>query len=259
MLIVLVCVALIFCNLRGIPKISNGNLNPYLLFDHQTLEEDNWENNQLSITDFQQGSQLTCKESTSKESKIKSGIDEIIPIADYGDWQDTHDTEPGALWYEDSYTGFHDAAGNELPLPLCINETVVDQWYLDIRVSGGYEPYKPYSPWYDIYGQVSIYQKGEYKGYLNIVGYSVTYHYQPNVMGVCEKTYRLYFDIDWEYYDEFCIDSNQWPITFDPDWYTYDLYPYTDTIPGKDCFDFNFWMGWSGCSKEDQSFMLILV
>ncbi|MFX0184572.1 MAG: hypothetical protein ACFE95_15940 [Candidatus Hodarchaeota archaeon] len=255
--------ALVVCDLGGFIKISNGNINPYLFFDHQTLEEDNWENNQLLNTDFRQESQLKNKETASKEfsikeSNINAGIDEIISVAQNGDWQECHDTEPGAMWYEDSYTGFHDAAGNELPLPLCINESVVDQWYLDIRVSGGYEPYK-YWPWWDYYGQVSIYQKGDYKGYLNIVGYSVTYHWQPNVMGVCEKTYRLYFDIDYEYYDEICIDSNQWPITFDPDWYVYDIYPWTETIPGKDCFDFHFWMYWSGCSKEDQSFVLILV
>lgn len=223
-LLVLTSIALLICNLGGIDKISKGGLNPYLLFDHQTLQQDDWDNSTQSTVDFRRGYLLA-----SQDSQINMGIDEIVPVAYRGFEEHRFDTEKGAIevdqYHFDEY------------LPLKVTDEAVEDWWVTVKVKGGYEPEHGWV----ILDQVKTDKSGKLK---------VTWTFVES-LDCCTDVWNATFTVK----DEFCIDSNQYPDG--ADWRKYN--PDGDTIPGKDLFTLNWETIWKGCPLPNQFFKLILV
>ena len=124
-------------------------------------------------------------------------------------------------------------------LPLCIDEEYLREWYVDVLVYGGYNPW-------DYGGYIDVWQKGEYKGRIDIMwtwmakGECCAYDY-----------WRATF-----YTDQICLESNQYP-----DVAPWDInYPEDQrTIPGK-CVYFDIMTYWTGCvpgEEPSQDFTII--
>ncbi|MFX1312549.1 MAG: hypothetical protein ACFFHD_08060 [Promethearchaeota archaeon] len=146
------------------------------------------------------------------------------------------DTEQGYIKVIDSYI--------DDPLPLCINDANVGDWFLLLEVRGGY---------HFMGGTINFYQKGEWAGYLEIILLSET-HKQD-----CECCYTEVELGVWADCHSFCLDSNQYPelIGFDNCWMELpEGQSFDDGIPGKDV-DLSISMTWAGCGEEDQSFKII--
>jgi hypothetical protein len=138
--------------------------------------------------------------------------------------------------------GTIDVVYDNLPdiLPLCIDNDYLAEWYVDVLVFGGYNPW-------EYGGYIEVWQKGELKGIVNIVwtwmgkGQCCAYDY-----------WRATFYVD----DMICLESNQYP----------DVEPWhlgipgdQRTIPGK-CVEFYIMTYWTGCvpgEEPSQDFTII--
>jgi len=155
-----------------------------------------------------------------------SGYNPIVSVAQKGCC--SMDTEKGSIEIYDYY----------LPdvLPLCITQADLDNYWVTVVVTGGYEP---------IDGSITLCQKGEWKGDIDIIW---TYlGHEP-----CYADYWMATFVLPDGVDSIELDSNQWPDGAIPS------YPEYDTIPGKKvCL---MWETlWQGCIEEKQRFELIQI
>jgi hypothetical protein len=125
-------------------------------------------------------------------------------------------------------------------LPLCINNKYLQEWYVDVLVYGGYNPW-------EMGGYIDVWQKCEYKGTINIIW---TYVGKGDC---CSADY-------WKatfYTDEMiCLESNQYP---DVAPWNIDYPEGQLTIPGK-CVYFAIMTYWTGCvpgEEPSQDFTII--
>jgi hypothetical protein len=125
-------------------------------------------------------------------------------------------------------------------LPLCIDNDYLAEWYVDVLVFGGYNPW-------EYGGYIEVWQKGELKGIVNIVwtwmgkGDCCAYDY-----------WRATFFVD----DMICLESNQYP---DVDPWHLGIPGDQRTIPGK-CVNFYIMTYWTGCvpgEEPSQDFTII--
>ena len=125
-------------------------------------------------------------------------------------------------------------------LPLCIDNDYLAEWYVDVLVFGGYNPW-------EYGGYIEVWQKGELKGIVNIVwtwtgkGECCAYDY-----------WRATFFVD----DKICLESNQYP---DVDPWHIGIPGDQQTIPGK-CVNFYIMTYWTGCvpgEEPSQDFTII--
>ncbi|MFX1314475.1 MAG: hypothetical protein ACFE9T_01305 [Promethearchaeota archaeon] len=119
-------------------------------------------------------------------------------------------------------------------LPLCLTQEFLDNYYLTVAVTGGYDP---------IGGTITLYQKGEWKGDIDIV-WTYLGH---------EPCYTDYWQANFVLTDgPIELDSNQWPDG------AYPLFPEYCTIPGKEvCVVYESL--WQGCIEQKQQFELIQI
>ena len=137
----------------------------------------------------------------------------------------------GPLCTEQGWIDFYD---DNLPdeLPLCLDNEFLREWYVDVLVFGGY------NPWEEC-GYIDVFQKCEYKGTINIVwtwmgkGECCAYDY-----------WRATFYVD----DIICLESNKYP---DVSPWTIDYPADQETIPGK-CVYFHIMTYWTGCVPGEQ-------
>ena len=141
-------------------------------------------------------------------------------------WYGCLDTVPG---YIKTLGGYVDD-----PLPLCIDEEVVADWWMSVEVYGGYEPNC---------GYIDVWQKGVRVGKLFITWTEVREE------AVCTPgIWNATFSIE----APFRLDSNQYPIVDE----NCRVIAEHRTIPGKDvCFE--SMTCWQGCSEDDQKFSII--
>ena len=118
-------------------------------------------------------------------------------------------------------------------LPLCIDNTYLQQWYVDIIVVGGYKPW-------DMGSYIDVWQKGDNQGRIDI-----TWTYMGHDPEHCCVDY---WQATFSTADQICLESNQYP----------DVAPFTITIPdgqriipGK-CVTFEFTTSWTGCVPGDE-------
>ena len=135
-----------------------------------------------------------------------------------------YDTEKGTI----------EVIRNNIPdmLPLCLTQDILDTWTVVVKVKGGYDP---------IDGEITLCQKGEYKGTIDVDWKHVGH--EPCYYDYWEASFTL---VDGEPIE---LDSNQWPDG---------AIPLVDnpTIPGKKVLA--CWCTlWKGCDDEDQMFRLI--
>ena len=125
-------------------------------------------------------------------------------------------------------------------LPLCLNNEYLRQWYVDVLVYGGYNPWESG-------GYIDVWQKGEYKGTIDIMwtylakGECCAYDYWRATFYVVEDN---------------CLESNQYP---DVDPWRINYPADQDTIPGK-CVYFDIMTYWTGCvpgEEPSQDFTII--
>jgi len=152
-----------------------------------------------------------------------------IPFVLESEWGDVYDLDTEQGWIE-VYGSYYD-----YPLPLCITNNTIANWYANVLTYGHYEPYA---------GYIEVWQKGEMVGTVYVdwdwvrKGSCCAYDYWIATFYV--KAY-------------FCLESNQYP---DPG--PWELTPglYCDTIPGKEV-TLHFDTSWRGCHCLDQSFTII--
>ena len=120
-------------------------------------------------------------------------------------------------------------------LPLCITQADLDNWYVCVAVTGGYEP---------ICGSITLSQKG-----IEVADICVSW-WNWDSFGCDGEYWRADFTLVGE---EECIllDSNQWPAG---------AVPLEDnpTIPGKEV-TIDWCSLWKGCEDRNQMFTLILT
>lgn len=171
-----------------------------------------------------------------------SGTDEIVPISQGGS-VGPFDTVPGTIEVIHAF-------GPEAPLPLCIDQSVVDAWSVVIKVTGGYTPEC---------GMLKIFQgpkPGEcgYRGTLWVTFTEVQCHDGDAVEECCTVKY---YEATFTVCQPFCLESNQYPVIDDPSlWFV----PGSQTgeIPGKEVW--GCWSTkWSGCPLDEQEFVIISV
>jgi len=120
------------------------------------------------------------------------------------------------------------------PLPLCINNDYLDDYFVIVESLGGYKP---------LWGKIYIDQmKGGicYEGKLIAKFTEITTDGCP-----CIVTYNVTFTTT----DPICLDSNHVPLNIDPD---------QTQILGK-WVDVEFKSEWMGCQDDYQKFMVILA
>ena len=148
--------------------------------------------------------------------------DEPVPKSGYAG---RFDTEPG-------YIEVVDAVLPEGPLPLCIDNEWLSQYYVTVISVGGYTPKM---------GAVFLNQmKGDdcFEGIIFMQFTEIVLDTCP-----CASAYVITFFVC----EPFCLDSNHLPIGFDQD-VTLDKW-----------VDVCFAMEWEGCHLPEQSFMVILA
>jgi len=173
---------------------------------------------------------LPVAHSDGSENKVSDarptlGIQDCVLMSERGAW--CMDTEVGVI---DIISYYYDD-----PLPLCINNAELADWYVNISVLGGYEP---------TWGYIDLYQKGVHVGTIN-----VTWTYAGHV-----DCYRDYWMASFYTSGNIELDSNQYPDVHCP-WWLDAPYP-NGTIPGKEvCLD--IWSFWRGCFQQDQHFTIL--
>jgi hypothetical protein len=118
------------------------------------------------------------------------------------------------------------------PLPLCIDNDYLDDYYLIVESIGGYTPN---------WGKLFLNQmKGDFcfEGVL-------TAHFEPMDMDGCPCV--TLYNITFTTKDPICLDSNHLPVGMDP----------TVTLDKEVCV--SYVSGWEGCHLDTQKFMVILA
>lgn len=155
-----------------------------------------------------------------------SGYNPIVSVAQKGCC--CMDTLPGEIVI-DSYN---------LPevLPLCLTQEILDNYYLTVNVTGGYEP---------IGGSITLYQKFAKVGEIDVIWTNA----DPEVTSCLEVWTATLVLTD----GPIILESNQWPAGAEP------LFPEYETIPGKRvCVSYESL--WQGCNLEEkQRFELIQI
>jgi hypothetical protein len=144
------------------------------------------------------------------------------------------ESESGCWGGLDTVKGTIDFAGDFLPdvLPLCIDNAYLAEWYVDVLVVGGYNPW-------DFGSYIDVWQKCEYKGTINVVW---TYLRKGDC---CASDYwRATFFVD----DMICLESNQYP---DVEPFRIGIPDGQETIPGKKVY-FSIMTYWTGCVPGEQ-------
>ncbi|MFX0150111.1 MAG: hypothetical protein ACFFAJ_04980 [Candidatus Hodarchaeota archaeon] len=225
------------CNVGGLIKISNANINPNLFFDHQTIKSDVNDDDKLTqseINDYQSDQSVKeidgkkskgIDEKKIKKNKKKSTSVESLPTSEWGCMDDLL-VEQGWIIADGYYI--------DNPLPICLTQAEIDDWYLYMVSHGGYEPYD---------GYVVVEQKGE----------------------------KHFIGIEWTHYGHYDCCYDVWLATFvvcEPICLDSSYYPYVDSwfgiceeglIPGKDV-DLKFIQKWTGCEPENnQDFTILSV
>ncbi len=126
-------------------------------------------------------------------------------------------------------------------LPLCLTNQYLSQWYVDVFVVGGYNPWLAG-------GYIDVWQKGDNKGRINIV-------WTHLADGPCCSSdyWRATFYVD----QEICLESNKYPDVDLP--WVIDWPDGQYTIPGK-CVTFDIVTYWTGCepgTQPSQDFTII--
>ena len=151
------------------------------------------------------------------------------PVPECGD-VGRFDTVPGTLEI--------DEAASVLPvgpLPLCIDNDYLDDYYLIVESVGGYHP---------VWGKVYL---NQLKGGICWEGKLIASFEEITVPGTCPcvVTYNVTFTTK----DPICLESNHVPLAIDPDQLQ---------ILNK-WVDVTFKSGWMGCHDDSQYFEVILA
>ena len=125
-------------------------------------------------------------------------------------------------------------------LPLCIDGEYLREWYVDVLVYGGYNPWESG-------GYIDVWQKGEYKGTIDIMWILLS-----DVEDCPYDYWRATF------YTEgvIALESNQYP---DVEPWKIGIPAGQQTIPGK-CVYFDIMTYWTGCvpgEEPSQDFTII--
>jgi hypothetical protein len=169
-------------------------------------------------------------------------LDEIAQLRTLREPDFVMESESGCWGPLCTEQGWIEITDENLPdeLALCINNEYLREWYVDVLVFGGYNPW-------ETGGYIDVWQKGEFQGRINIFwthigdGPCCAYDYWRATFYVCE---------------DICLESNQYP----------DVYPWDinwpdgqETIPGK-CVMFEIMTYWTGCvpgEEPSQDFTII--
>jgi len=149
--------------------------------------------------------------------------------------------EVGAVCDLDTKRGTLEIVDSNLPcgpLPLCITQEWLDQWYVVVDSLGGYEFQG---------GMMVIKQKDIDDQYIKIIAKRSAFRHPA-------MTYGLYFELcDPDH--PIVLESNHVPdIIGDPSW----LCVIPDKTLDKEV-DLCFVTTWTGCFKPDQNFLVILA
>jgi hypothetical protein len=152
------------------------------------------------------------------------------------------ESESGCWGGLNTMQGTIDFAGDNLPevLPLCIDNAYLAEWYVDVLVYGGYNPW-------EMGGYIDVWQKCEYKGTIDI-----TWTWMGKGECCAYDYWRATFSTD----DRICLESNQYP---DVAPWSIDYPAGQNTIPGK-CVYFHIMTYWTGCvpgEEPSQDFTII--
>ena len=120
-------------------------------------------------------------------------------------------------------------------LPLCINNSTLAGYYVDVIVYGGYTPLE---------GSIEVYQKFTHMGTIYVQWTAIA-----GTGGCCATFYEARFFVK----QDFCLESSQYPDVTYP--WTNDHTP-GETIPGKEVY-FHIDTLWTGCGCKDQDFTII--
>ena len=137
------------------------------------------------------------------------------------------DTDPGTLEVREDLSKLPTD-----PLPLCIDNNYLDDYYLVVESIGGYSPN---------WGKVFINQmKGDFcfEGVL-------TAHFEEIFMDGCPCV--TLYNITFTTKDPICLDSNHLPVGFDQ----------SKTLGKEVCV--SYCSQWKGCHLDSQKFMVILA
>lgn len=175
-----------------------------------------------------------------RERVLAQGVD--VPDAGFETNIFVSESDCGCWGPFDTEQGWIEIDRYNIPeeLPLCINNDYLAQWYVDVWVYGGYNPW-------EIGGYIEVYQKGAMVGVINIAWTWV------------EKGPCCAYD-KWEatfWLDEpFCLESNQYP---DVAPWCIDWPDGQETIPGKEVY-MRIVTHWTGCvpgEEPSQDFTII--
>ena len=138
--------------------------------------------------------------------------------------EQVYDTETGTITILD----YNFPSG---PLPLCLTSDIIDTWFFNISVTGGYEL---------VCGHIDVWQKGVIVGTI----------YLDWVSRHGERCCIEYWYITF-HSNDICLESNQYPEVIAP----FDLSAPFNTIPGKEV-TFDLDTCWCGCCEPDQHFTI---
>ncbi|MFX1389816.1 MAG: hypothetical protein ACFE9Z_07135 [Promethearchaeota archaeon] len=168
-----------------------------------------------------------------------SGNDKIVTVAQRKELFDV-DTEKGKI----------EIIGEELPdwtvLPLCITDSDVEDYWVAIKVTGGYYPYDGWS--------IEFYQdRDDDKSTKELIGrINLLHTVVPELSGCCYTVYNITFDVVG---DCIHIDSNYFP-DIPAGWNLIKNVPCTPDLNKE--VDIFFSTHWYGCGEPYQRFELIL-
>ncbi|TFF91865.1 hypothetical protein EU545_02675 [Candidatus Thorarchaeota archaeon] len=152
------------------------------------------------------------------------------------------ESECGCWGPFDTEQGWIDYAEYNIPdeLALCIDDNYLAEWYVDVWVYGGYNPWQTG-------GYIEVYQKGALVGMINIAWTWVE-------KGECcayDKWHATFY-VD----DPFCLESNQYP---DVAPWCIDWPEGQETIPGKEVYMriVTYWTGCTPGEEPSQDFTII--
>ncbi|MBD3158438.1 MAG: hypothetical protein GF309_06560 [Candidatus Lokiarchaeota archaeon] len=120
-------------------------------------------------------------------------------------------------------------------MPLCISNETMSNWYVDLFVTGGYEP---------IDAEITLYQKGQRAGMV----------YVDWIRGEKPDCCHEWWQATFYLKQNICLDSNQYPVVDDP----WSLCAPCKTIPDKEVI-VDIWTKWTGCECETQHFTIKLT
>jgi hypothetical protein len=133
-------------------------------------------------------------------------------------------------------------------LPLCLTQDVLDNYYVTVKVFGGYEPLNGSS----LCGSyITLTQKNEYVGKI-YVEWTLVGHDDCSPCGHYYDYWKATFVLPNDTPIE--LDSNKWPAGADP--VCEDCIGADDTIPDKEVY-VSYYTLWCGCCQRCQRFELI--